>query len=55
MAAHGVLERTTRDLDYFAGPEDAAAVQRLAEAFERAAVRQGLVVQRERSEPSFIR
>jgi hypothetical protein len=50
-----VLERTTRDLDYFAGPDDAAAVRRLAEAFERAALRQGLVVQQERSEPSFVR
>lgn len=26
MAAHGVLDRTTRDLEYFAGPDDAAAV-----------------------------
>ncbi|HVL99319.1 MAG TPA: nucleotidyl transferase AbiEii/AbiGii toxin family protein, partial [Egibacteraceae bacterium] len=55
MAAHGVLERTTRELDYFAGPDDAAAVRRWAEAFERAALRQGLVVQQERSEPSFVR
>lgn len=55
MAAHGVLDRTTRDLDYFAGPDDAAAVARLAEAFERAATEQGLAVQRERSGPAFMR
>lgn len=27
MAAHGLLDRTTRDLDFFGGPTDAAAVQ----------------------------
>lgn len=55
MAAHGVLDRTTRDLDYFAGPKDAAAVHRLADAFERSAGRHRLAVQRERQGPSFIR
>lgn len=55
MAAHGVLDRTTRDLDYFAGPQDAAAVHRLADAFERGANRQSLTIQRERQGPSFIR
>lgn len=32
LAAHGVLHRSTRDLDYFAGPTETAAVQRLAAA-----------------------
>lgn len=40
LAAHGELDRTTRDLDYFAGPEDEAAAHRLADAFEAAATGQ---------------
>jgi hypothetical protein len=55
LAAHGLLDRTTRDLDYFAGPEDVAAVQQLAEAFEATAASQGLSVQRERQGESFVR
>ena len=42
MAVHDMLDRTTRDLDYFAGPDDAAAVQRFADAFEDAAKAGGL-------------
>jgi hypothetical protein len=48
MAAHDMLERVTRDLDYFAGPDDAAAVQRFADAFEEAAKAAGLEVRRMR-------
>ena len=31
MAAHDALHRTTRDLQYFGGPDQAAAVHRLAD------------------------
>jgi hypothetical protein len=55
MAAHGVPDRTTRDLDYFAGPEDGAVVRRMADAFEHAASQRGLDARREREGPSFVR
>ncbi|MDP8931063.1 MAG: nucleotidyl transferase AbiEii/AbiGii toxin family protein [Actinomycetota bacterium] len=55
MAAHGLLNRTTRDLDYFGGPTDAPAVQRLADSFERAAAERGLQVERDRDGPAFVR
>ncbi|MBA2317499.1 MAG: nucleotidyl transferase AbiEii/AbiGii toxin family protein, partial [Euzebyales bacterium] len=55
MAAHGVLDRTTRDLDYFGGPDDAAAVHRLADALEHAAKRQGLEIKRDRQWQAFVR
>ena len=42
MAAQGVLDRTTRELDDFGGPEQAAAVHRLAPAIEHAAAASGL-------------
>lgn len=55
MAAHGLLDRTTRDLDFFGGPTDAAAVQRLASAVQRAAVGRGLQIQRDRAGTAFVR
>lgn len=55
LAAHGVLDRSTRDLDYFAGPSETAAVQRLAAAVERAAEAQGLRIDRERDTETFVR
>lgn len=55
MAAHGLLERSTRDLDFFGGPEDDAAVQRLASAVERAAAVLGLLIERDRDAPTFVR
>lgn len=55
MAAHGVLDRTTRDLDYFGGPEQAAAVHRLAAAVEQAAAASGLDVRRDRQWEAFVR
>lgn len=55
LAAHGLLDRTTKDLDYFAGPGDAGAVQRLADAFQAAGRQQGLTIERQRQSESFIR
>lgn len=55
LAAHGVLYRSTRDLDYFAGPAETAAVQRLAAAVQRAAGQQGLRIGRERDTETFVR
>lgn len=55
MAAHDMLDRSTRDLDYFAGPDDADAVQRFADAFEQAAKRDGLEVVRSRQAATFVR
>lgn len=55
MAAHGVLDRTTRDLDYFGVPEQAAAVHRLAAAVEQAAAASGLDVRRDRQWEAFVR
>ena len=55
LAAHGVLDRSTRDLDYFAGPAEMAAVQRLAAAVERAGGAQGLLIDRERDTQTFVR
>lgn len=55
MAAHGLLDRTTRDLDFFGGPEDAVAVEQLASAVERAAASRGLQIQRDREGPAFVR
>jgi hypothetical protein len=55
MAAHDSLDRTTRDLDYFGDPDQAAAVHRLADTFEQAATRQGLEVRRDRQWEAFIR
>lgn len=55
MAAHGVLRRTTRDLDYFGGPDQAAAVGRLAAAVERALTAQRMTVTRVREWNTFVR
>lgn len=55
LAAHDMLKRATRDLDYFAGPDDAAAVQQFADAFEEAAKAAGLEVRRLRQAATFVR
>lgn len=55
LAAHGLLERTTRGLDYFTSPDDHQAVGRLAAALERACVRNGLTARREREAGAFVR
>lgn len=55
MAAHDMLDRPTRDLDYFAGPDGAEAVQRFADAFEQSAKRDGLEVSRARQSATFVR
>lgn len=55
MAAHGVLHRTTRDLDYFGGPDQAAAVHDLAAAVERAVTAQRIDVTRARQWEAFVR
>ena len=55
LAAHDMLQRATRDLDYFAGPDDAVAVQRFADAFEDAAKAAGLEVRRLRQAATFVR
>ena len=55
MAAHDMLDRATRDLDYFARPDDAAAVQQFADAFEDAAKTAGLEVRRKRQAETFVR
>ena len=55
LAAHGLLDRATRDLDYFGAPDAAGAVHRLADAFERAVVAEGFDVSRDRQSSSFIR
>ena len=55
MAAHGVLDRTTRDLDYFGGPDQAEAVHRLADALEQAVKTQGFEIRRDRQWEAFVR
>ena len=55
LAAHGLLDRQTRDLDYFATPDRHAAVGRLAAAVDRACRDAGMRVHREREAPSFVR
>lgn len=55
LAAHGLLDRATRDLDFFGRPEQQAQVHLLAAAFERACREHGLVVRRERDAEAFMR
>jgi hypothetical protein len=55
MAAHSLLDRSTRDLDYFGGPTDAGVVQRLAASVEAAATGRGLRIERHRDAPAFVR
>lgn len=55
MAAHDILDRATRDLDYFAEPDHAQAVHRLADAIEQAANARGLAIERERQAEAFVR
>lgn len=55
MAAHDVLDRTTRDLDFFGSPGDVEMVHRLAGAFQAAAEGQGLQVARKQQTEVFVR
>lgn len=55
LAAHGLLARQTKDLDYFASPKDADAVQVLAAAIEDACRTRDLHVRRERDSATFVR
>lgn len=55
LAAHGLLERPTRDLDYFGPPEAPEGVGRLADAIQQACIAEGLTVQREREADAFVR
>jgi hypothetical protein len=55
LAAHGLLDRPTRDLDYFASPEDPSAVHELAGALERACAEHDVAVRREREAEAFVR
>ena len=55
LAAHGLLDRPTRDLDYFASPEDPSAVHALASAVERTCAEHDLAVRRERQAEAFVR
>jgi hypothetical protein len=55
LAAHGLLERPTRDLDFFGRPEQQAQVRQLAAGFERACRDHGLDVRTERDAEGFIR
>jgi hypothetical protein len=55
LVVHGVINRTTRDLDYFAAPGDESAVERLRDALERALDEASLVHARQRDLPTFVR
>lgn len=55
LAAHGLLQRATRDLDFFGMPEQQDQVHELAAAFERACRDHGFDVRRERDADAFIR
>ncbi|MPZ89616.1 MAG: hypothetical protein GEU81_16445 [Nitriliruptorales bacterium] len=55
LAAHGMLDRPTQDLDYFGSPHDREAVHHLAAAIERACAADGLDVRRERETEAFVR
>ncbi|AXV06160.1 hypothetical protein DVS28_a1461 [Euzebya pacifica] len=55
LAAHGLLERRTRDLDYFGRPVDADRVQALAAAIATTCDDLGLTVTRERDGGTFVR
>ncbi len=53
LILHGMVERSTRDLDYFATASDAVAA--LLPALEAALRRDGLRVARRRDAPGFVR
>lgn len=55
LVAHGIVTRRTRDLDYFAHPDHADAVQQLAAAVEVACADSGLTVSRSRDAVTFVR
>lgn len=53
LIVHGIVDRSTRDLDYFATGSDAVAG--LVPALEAALQRDGLLVTRRREAPGFVR
>ena len=55
LVVHGLINRTTRDLDYFAAPGEEAAVAELRVALERALDDTGLTHRRQRDLPTFVR
>jgi hypothetical protein len=55
VLVHGLIDRATRDLDYFSTPGDEAAVADLRDALERALDDNGLTRRRQRNLPTFVR
>lgn len=55
LAAHGLLQRATRDLDYFGPPQAGPEVALLARAIDRACSTRGLTVRQERQTETFAR
>jgi hypothetical protein len=55
LLVHGLIDRTTRDLDYFAAPGEEAAVADLRDALERALDDADLTHRRQRDLPTFVR
>ena len=55
LLVHGLIDRATRDLDFFAGPREQPAVARLADALQRRLASEGLEVMRRRDLPGFVR
>lgn len=55
LIVHGLIERVTRDLDYFAGPGEAASVGALRDALESALDEAGLGHRRVRDLEGFVR
>ena len=51
----GLIDRTTRDLDYFTPPGDESAVGELRDALERALDQAGLAHRRQRDLSTFVR
>ena len=51
LLVHGLIDRTTRDLDYFTAPGEEAAVVDLRDALERALDDAGLTHGRQRRPP----
>jgi hypothetical protein len=55
LLVHGLIDRTTRDLDYFTAAGDEAAVADLREALESALDDADLTHRRQRDLPTFVR
>ncbi|MGH8902798.1 MAG: nucleotidyl transferase AbiEii/AbiGii toxin family protein [Egibacteraceae bacterium] len=55
MLVHGLIDRSTLDLDFFGSPSEEAQVQILAAALEHAVTAAGMACVRRRDLPSFVR